>query len=500
MASSYKTAESGEIAKVKDYKTISKLVQRGDSQLKTSANPLKIDKDQQNILQFGKPIGKTFKSDTNYKRNSVKPPHQSVSRVGRPTHKPVKTDTNHETILQRSNSQHGETTGKHLKIYVYNMSSEFTTNISACAEEGSTYYFSYCIDHSNHGMGALLYRHGLASIHNTNHFSLDFILHHQFVNSQYRTNDPHEADIFYIPAYMGSLSFCPEYILEKTKRLFQYLKTMPYFAQGKPHVTSLSKIEIEQTKIVLAHPGWKNITYITIEKASKQFNQIFGVRSHLPIVAPYPSYVHFNYSMSYNTYAEEVQNHKRSIFLFLAASLRVSNPFRAKIIAQFLNKTDLSFKNYMDDVNTDQVMLITKECAGNHNNLTIEWMFNSVFCLQPHGDSPTRKSFYDSILSGCIPVVFKFPYEDVEFPFQRTLNYSNFMVQIPVDEKGDLERNITYYDYLRRIPQPEIKRLHMNLVKVLHCFQYPVIDTKQKDHPKDAVDMIVDEIRAVYNI
>lgn len=31
---------------------------------------------------------------------------------------------------------------------------------------------------------------------------------------------------------------------------------------------------------------------------------------------------------------------------------------------------------------------------------------SSVFCLQPPGDMPTRKSVFDSILSGCIPVLF----------------------------------------------------------------------------------------------
>lgn len=33
-------------------------------------------------------------------------------------------------------------------------------------------------------------------------------------------------------------------------------------------------------------------------------------------------------------------------------------------------------------------------------------MRDSVFCLQPPGDMPTRKSLFDSILSGCIPVLF----------------------------------------------------------------------------------------------
>ena len=34
-------------------------------------------------------------------------------------------------------------------------------------------------------------------------------------------------------------------------------------------------------------------------------------------------------------------------------------------------------------------------------------MARSTFCLQPPGDSPTRKGFFDSILLGCIPVIFR---------------------------------------------------------------------------------------------
>ena len=42
-----------------------------------------------------------------------------------------------------------------------------------------------------------------------------------------------------------------------------------------------------------------------------------------------------------------------------------------------------------------------------HNKMSNnELSRNSVFCLQPPGDMPSRKSVFDSILSGCIPVLF----------------------------------------------------------------------------------------------
>jgi hypothetical protein len=34
-----------------------------------------------------------------------------------------------------------------------------------------------------------------------------------------------------------------------------------------------------------------------------------------------------------------------------------------------------------------------------------EIYLNSVFCYMPHGDSPTRRAFYDAWLFGCIPVI-----------------------------------------------------------------------------------------------
>ena len=438
-----------------------------------------------------------------------------------------------------------------MKIYIYNLSSEFNKDISNCIHSHDD-----CFDYSNHGIGELLYQQGQIAIHNTHQFSLDIILHHQFAHSRYRTNNPWDADIFYVPAYMGSLNQCPKQqnrTGEIITRVFQYLNTMPYFRQKKPHLTSLSKIEREQVNIVLSHPSWENLTYMTIEKDISYFRSQFGIESMRAIVVPYPSYIHFTDIKTDSAYDEFILKHNRSVFLFLAASLRRSNPFRAKLLDQFTIKTKLSFNEFMksrtnsnidrtngnhsnsdhpksdhqnidyfnsnhpksdnlhsnhtnsdhvhnNDAENGQIMLVTWECMGDHHNTTIEWMLNSVFCLQPHGDSPTRKSFYDSILSGCIPVIFKFPYEDIEFPFQRSLNYSNFVVQIPVNNTGHLKTNIPIYEYLRKIPQTEIKRLQKHLAEVIYLFQYPVISREQKGHKKDAVDMIVDEIRAMYNL
>ena len=48
----------------------------------------------------------------------------------------------------------------------------------------------------------------------------------------------------------------------------------------------------------------------------------------------------------------------------------------------------------------------------------------SVFCLQPPGDSPTRRAFYDSLLFGCIPVISKSAAESYTYLFGRQVNSS----------------------------------------------------------------------------
>ena len=59
-------------------------------------------------------------------------------------------------------------------------------------------------------------------------------------------------------------------------------------------------------------------------------------------------------------------------------------------------------------------------------------MGNATFCLQPGGQTLTRAAFYQSIVYGCIPVVFR---EDFHFThtlaFSETIPYKELLVHIP---------------------------------------------------------------------
>lgn len=51
-------------------------------------------------------------------------------------------------------------------------------------------------------------------------------------------------------------------------------------------------------------------------------------------------------------------------------------------------------------------LICTEELCHKTARTIYKMALESVFCLQPAGDSWTRKGIFDSLLAGCIPVVF----------------------------------------------------------------------------------------------
>ena len=113
----------------------------------------------------------------------------------------------------------------------------------------------------------------------------------------------------------------------------------------------------------------------------------------------------------------------------------------------------------------------TTECSlrrGNTPVKIVELMTKSVFCLQPPGDTPTRKSFFDSIESGCIPVIFM---QGIFYPFQDFIDYRKFTVYIDMDSV--IVRNENVVDILKDIPRSVVLDMQKSLLQVAPYFQYP---------------------------
>ncbi|XP_019631541.1 PREDICTED: probable xyloglucan galactosyltransferase GT14, partial [Branchiostoma belcheri] len=366
------------------------------------------------------------------------------------------------------------------QLYVYDLPAEFNRNIVSCVEQAT----GGCFRLGSSGMGPEFARHGNTSFRRTHMFALEVILHHKVRHSRHRTLDPRAADAFYIPYYSGLACLCPHLQAGAlNRRLVSHLTgRYPYLSRGKPHLMALGKIEREQWSPdcgFLALPEAGSIVFAGIEEEfSPALRAHFGRKGRPLIVAPYPAFGHL-ISSSHQDEASHVAELKashiagepgsRDVFVFLAASSRNAHRIRTALRPQF-RATDRRYSREEARRRDGRpVWLLTPECRGNWEGNVVEWMRHSVFCVQPPGDSPTRKSFYDAVACGCVPVTFTLDHP-VRYPFDKVLNYSEFTVSI--DGTDVTERNSSILDILRNIPPERIKLLQDNLRKVAPLLQY----------------------------
>ncbi|XP_062582337.1 uncharacterized protein LOC134244078 [Saccostrea cucullata] len=383
------------------------------------------------------------------------------------------------------------------KIYIYELPPKFNTDIQTglTHKHPECYSFEYC------GSGDRLFaiEQGV-HVHDSHQFSLEVLIHHQLRFSPYRTLDPNQADYFYIPAYISLQCLLASYPRVKTtisliNELFSYLNAMPYFSGGKPHFSTVGKIEKEMSSKgscpYLSHPQTRNITFLSIERETKYSRVLRKV-----ISVPYPSYIHLTGKSRFPPDFRVIVDLQRNVFILLAAGTRRSTPYRNIILDQFTNKTTLSYQEFMKsrqkNFTLNMVMLKTRECDQRAKYSTIPWMLRSVFCLQPPGDSPTRKSFYDSLLSGCIPVLFPYPDHPSAWAFQNHFNFTEFTITIPYDYMHSQSNSV--YDFLSQLSPAYILTLQQQVRRVAQWFQYSIPDGSQTEQ-QDAMTLIYEDLQ-----
>ena len=107
----------------------------------------------------------------------------------------------------------------------------------------------------------------------------------------------------------------------------------------------------------------------------------------------------------------------------------------------------------------------------------------SVFCLEPGGDSPYRKSLWDDLAVGCIPVVFSL-YAELTAPWHWGPWRNASRVYIP--EAAYVDGTVDLFDYLARVPRADVARMQAAIAADAHRALYAADDL-----PHDAYETLV---------
>ncbi|GAB4860142.1 hypothetical protein Ancab_011620 [Ancistrocladus abbreviatus] len=182
--------------------------------------------------------------------------------------------------------------------------------------------------------------------------------------------------------------------------LIKWLKTKPEwnYMGGRDHLLVAGRVTWDFRRGSEDISGWgnqllnlpetRNMTTLVLESCPCNNND-FAI--------PYPTYFHPLSRDQALEWQERLRRQERHhLFCFVGAPRRELHSIRNDI--------------------TSQCQAVGKRCRFHECNPSsgncdqpdevIKSFQESVFCLQPPGDSPTRRSVFDSILVGCIPVFF----------------------------------------------------------------------------------------------
>lgn len=93
-------------------------------------------------------------------------------------------------------------------------------------------------------------------------------------------------------------------------------------------------------------------------------------------------------------------------------------------------------------------------------------MLQATFCLQPPGDTPTRRSTFDAIVAGCIPVFFEEQSAKMQYRWHLPEEtYDDFAVFIAKEEV--VYKGLKILDVLMGIPRDQVRRMREKVIELM---------------------------------
>ncbi|CAM6083507.1 unnamed protein product [Calypogeia fissa] len=307
--------------------------------------------------------------------------------------------------------------------------------------------------------------------YNTWQFSLEMYFHERLLRYPCLAPTEESANAFYVPFYAGmdlanhvSHPSLKKYREKTHMELLDWLRHQYFFLRngGFDHFITLGHIAFDFRRPkgdslgsrMLLQPDFQNMVKLTIERDGST-----PIYSNNEIAVPYPSYFHPRDISDIESLTKwSAREAQRSVLVSIAGVRRKQGQggLKEKLMMdceqdarctvliceghEGVNQSDLSTRSYSFLPISGHSL--HESCS--FPSIVLDIFHRSVFCLQPPGESPSRRSFIDSLIAGCIPVIFK-----------RNSAWSQYPSFLPED--GDA--------YSVLIPIPEVRR--KNVVQIL---------------------------------
>ncbi|XP_024398313.1 xyloglucan galactosyltransferase KATAMARI1 homolog [Physcomitrium patens] len=324
-----------------------------------------------------------------------------------------------------------------------------------------------CVALSNAGLGpAMVDEDAFTSSgwYETNQFALEVIFHNRMRQYDCLTVDPSMASAIYVPFYPGleaSRTLWSSDIKARDTiplKFVEWLQKQPEWAAhgGIDHFMVGGRITWDFRRQgnswgnkLLTLPPMQNMTTLVIEASTWNTNDM-GI--------PYPTYFHPSCDSEIRAWQQKVRSFQRNVLFSFAGGKRdnMARLIRGQVIDQ-CGRSPLC------------KLLSCDRGACQSPQPVMKLFKESQFCLQPQGDSATRRSIFDSMLAGCIPVFFH-PESYSGYVWHLPKNQSEYSIFISEDQirKGVL----TVENVLRGVETETIQRMRERIIGLIPNLVY----------------------------
>lgn len=355
----------------------------------------------------------------------------------------------------------------------------------------------------NHGLGPRTHSSS-RSWYRTDTRLLEVFFHRRVAERGCLVADPALADAVYLPYYAG-LDSLP-YVLDPAlldSSAQHGAELAEFLARDRPQI--LARRHGHDHFLVLAGSAWDYSQPVRAAAAAAAEARLWGTTSLLRLPAlgnltfltlesrawpwqehaiPHPTSFHPASLPRLRAWLARARRARRpALMLFSGGVSRPSRPnIRGSILAECANRTDAC---------------VVVDCSGgrcSHDPIRyMRPMLHSRFCLQPPGDTPTRRSTFDAILAGCVPVFFEDAAARRQYgwhlPPER---YDEFSVYIP--KESVVFGGVKIAETLAAVGEGEVRRMRERALEMAPRVLYRRHGSTAElsETAKDAVDLAVD--------
>ncbi|GAV67262.1 Exostosin domain-containing protein [Cephalotus follicularis] len=344
---------------------------------------------------------------------------------------------------------------------------------------------NYCPYLANHGLGQKTHNRS-HSWYRTDPFLLELIFHRRVLEYPCLTPDPDTADAIYLPYYAGIDALRYLYGPDVNVSVDHGADLFDFLQIDEPRIWDRNMGH--DHFLVMARPAWDFSQPVDSDPPTwgtsfLELPEFFNVTALVPEArawpwqehaVPYPTSFHPSNLAFFDSWIQRVKRSRRNTLMVFAGGGGVAATPNIR----------RSIRNECESNSSSDIVVINRgysrvceivDCSNGiceHDPVRfMRPMLGASFCMQPPGDTPTRRSTFDGILAGCIPVFFEEQSAKAQYGWHLPEDeYGEFAVFIPKEDV--VFKGLSIVDVLMGIPRGQVRRMREKVIDLIPRVMY----------------------------